>query len=137
VAILFITHDLGVVAEMCDRVAVMYAGEIVEQADVKTLFAEPKHPYTRGLIGAVPVPGRILSELASIPGNVPNLIALPPGCRFAPRCTARIEHGNTLAEAAHPELRVAGAGHEVRCWLYHRQDGTARPNIDDFSEVDR
>src|SRR4029079_5418717 len=134
-AIILITHDLGVVAEMCDRVAVMYAGEIVEQTDVRTLFAEPRHPYTRGLIGAVPVPGRILDELASIPGNVPNLIQLPPGCRFAPRCSARIEHGNTLAEAAHPELLAADAGHEVRCCLSHRQDGTARADIDDFSEV--
>ena len=84
-AIILITHDLGVVAEMCDRVAVMYAGEIVEQTDVRTLFAEPRHPYTRGLIGAVPVPGDIRDELATIPGSVPNLIELPDGCRFADR----------------------------------------------------
>ncbi len=67
-AIVLITHDLGVVAEMCDRAAVMYAGEIVEQTDVRTMFADPKHPYTQGLIGAVPVPGEILDELATIPG---------------------------------------------------------------------
>src|SRR6185503_19245826 len=68
-AIILITHDLGVVAEMCDRVAVMYAGEIVEQTDVRTLFARPQHPYTRGLIGSVPVPGDLRQELTTIPGN--------------------------------------------------------------------
>ena len=125
-AIILITHDLGVVAEMCDRAAVMYAGEIVEQTDVRTLFADPKHPYTRGLIGAVPVPGQILDELATIPGSVPNLIELPPGCRFAPRCSARDEYGNVLAERLHPELRASGEGHLVRCWLYHHEDGRAR-----------
>jgi peptide/nickel transport system ATP-binding protein len=134
-AILLITHDLGVVAEMADRVAVMYAGEIVELGDVRTLFASPRHPYTRGLIGAVPVPGQVLDELATIPGNVPNLIELPPGCRFAPRCGARVEHGNILAERSHPELREVTAGHAVRCWLYHREDGSLRPSVDDFSEV--
>jgi oligopeptide/dipeptide ABC transporter ATP-binding protein len=134
-AIILITHDLGVVAEMADRVAVMYAGEIVEQADVRTLFAAPRHPYTRGLIGAVPVPGQVASELATIPGSVPNLVALPPACRFAPRCSARIEHGNTLAEERHPELREVEPGHLVRCWLYHTADGAVRPRVGDFSEV--
>jgi oligopeptide/dipeptide ABC transporter ATP-binding protein len=136
-AIILITHDLGVVAEMADRVAVMYAGEIVEQASVSTVFAEPRHPYTRGLIGAVPVPGQILDELATIPGSVPNLIALPPGCRFAPRCAARVEHGNVLAEMRHPELREIGPGHDVRCWLYHREDGSRRPSPEDWGEVQR
>jgi oligopeptide/dipeptide ABC transporter ATP-binding protein len=87
-AIILITHDLGVVAEMCDRVAVMYAGEIVEQTDVTSLFRRPAHPYTRGLIGSIPVVGEVLEELSVIPGNVPNLIDLPKGCRFAPRCRA-------------------------------------------------
>jgi oligopeptide/dipeptide ABC transporter ATP-binding protein len=127
-AIILITHDLGVVAEMCDRVAVMYAGEIVEQADVHTLFADPKHPYTEGLIGAVPVPGIIRDELSTIPGNVPNLVDLPEGCRFSPRCAARVEHGNPLAEQQHPELRDIRDGHEVRCWLYHKTDGSLRPD---------
>ena len=135
-AIILITHDLGVVAEMCDRAAVMYAGEIVEQTDVKTLFAEPKHPYTRGLIGAVPVPGEILDELATIQGSVPNLIELPDGCRFAPRCAAREEHGNVLAERAHPELRAAGDDHLVRCWLYHHEDGSPRPDPDTWPEAE-
>ena len=103
-AIILITHDLGVVAEMCDRVAVMYAGEIVEQTDVVTLFREPLHPYTRGLIGSIPVVGDLREELAVIPGNVPNLIDLPAGCRFAPRCLARIEEGIDNAFDEHPSL---------------------------------
>jgi peptide/nickel transport system ATP-binding protein len=135
-AIILITHDLGVVAEMCDRAAVMYAGEIVEQTDVRTLFSDPRHPYTRGLIGAVPVPGEIRDELATIPGSVPNLIELPDGCRFAPRCTARIEHGNVLAEQAHPELCPVAADHLVRCWLYHHADGSPRRDPDHWPEAD-
>jgi len=134
-AIILITHDLGVVAEMCDRVAVMYAGEIVEQTAVTRLFKEPRHPYTRGLIGAVPVPGEIRDELATIPGSVPNLVALPPGCRFAPRCAARVEHGNVLAEGSHPELRATNDGHLVRCWLYHHEDGSPRPDPDTWPEA--
>ena len=78
-AIILITHDLGVVAEMCDRVAVMYAGEIVEQTDVVKIFREPMHPYTKGLIGSIPVVGAVKDELAVIPGNVPNLVDLPRG----------------------------------------------------------
>ncbi len=134
-AIILITHDLGVVAEMCDRVAVMYAGEIVEQTDVRSLFASPLHPYTQGLIGAVPVPGVIQDELAVIPGSVPNLIALPAGCRFAPRCTARIEHNNVLASELHPELRDVTQDHQVRCWLYHHIDGSPRPDPDVWPEA--
>jgi oligopeptide/dipeptide ABC transporter ATP-binding protein len=120
---------------MCDRVAVMYAGEIVEQTDVRTLFASPKHPYTRGLIGAVPVPGVIQEELAVIPGSVPNLIALPEGCRFAPRCASRVAHNNVLATELHPELRDVTATHQVRCWLYHHADGSARPDPDTWPEA--
>ncbi len=124
-AIIFITHDLGVVAEMCDRVAVMYAGEIVEQTDVVSLFRHPKHPYTQGLIGSIPVVGQIRDELAVIPGNVPNLVDLPKGCRFAPRCGARIEFNVTLAMDVHPALRPVSEGHDVRCWMYH--DAAGRP----------
>jgi oligopeptide/dipeptide ABC transporter ATP-binding protein len=127
-AIILITHDLGVVAEMCDRVAVMYAGEIVEQTDVRSLFASPKHPYTQGLIGSVPTLGQVKSELATIPGAVPNLIDLPPACRFAPRCVARVERSVPHCEEIHPELRVVDgdqAGHDVRCWIYHRPEGMA------------
>jgi oligopeptide/dipeptide ABC transporter ATP-binding protein len=125
-AIILITHDLGVVAEMCDRVAVMYAGEIVEETDVVSLFREPLHPYTKGLIGSIPVVGAVKDELAVIPGNVPNLIDLPKGCRFAPRCLTRIEEEVDLALDVHPELRPVSPGHDVRCWLYHDAAGHLR-----------
>jgi oligopeptide/dipeptide ABC transporter ATP-binding protein len=123
-AIVLITHDLGVVAEMCDRVAVMYAGEIIERTDTRTLFRQPRHPYTQGLIGAVPVLGQTKDLLTVIPGVVPNLINLPDGCRFAERCLAREEHSVVPARETHPELRAIGAGHEVRCWLYHSDERT-------------
>ena len=126
-AIILITHDLGVVAEMCDRVAVMYAGEIVEQTDVVSLFRDPLHPYTRGLIGSIPVVGDVKDELAVIPGNVPNLIDLPKGCRFAPRCAPRVTESVRLADEAHPALLPVGTGHQVRCWLYHDEAGTLLP----------
>jgi oligopeptide/dipeptide ABC transporter ATP-binding protein len=122
-AIVLITHDLGVVAEMCDRVAVMYAGEIVEQTDVTTLFRRPRHPYTQGLIGSIPVVGEVQDELAVIPGNVPNLIDLPTGCRFAPRCLTRVAENVELSTEIHPELRPIGPDHAVRCWVYHDRDG--------------
>ncbi|MEO5884611.1 MAG: ABC transporter ATP-binding protein [Candidatus Limnocylindrales bacterium] len=122
-AIVLITHDLGVVAEMCDRVAVMYAGEIVEHTDVSTLFRKPLHPYTRGLIGSIPVVGVSKEELDVIPGNVPNLIDLPKGCRFAPRCVSRVEEDVAMAMEVHPTLLPVRAGHEVRCWLYHDAAG--------------
>jgi peptide/nickel transport system ATP-binding protein len=124
-AIILITHDLGVVAEMCDRVAVMYAGEIVEETDVTSLFRRPLHPYTRGLIGSIPVVGDVKESLEVIPGNVPNLIDLPVGCRFAPRCGARVEENVVLADVAHPNLLPFGKDHAVRCWLYH--DATGQP----------
>ncbi|HUR16130.1 MAG TPA: oligopeptide/dipeptide ABC transporter ATP-binding protein, partial [Candidatus Limnocylindrales bacterium] len=123
-AIILITHDLGVVAEMCDRVAVMYAGEIIEQTDTRSLFRQPLHPYTKGLIGSVPILGQPKEELAVIPGMVPNLLSLPEGCRFAPRCSAREEHNVTPAEAVHPELLATEADHTVRCWLYHSDERT-------------
>ena len=126
-AIVLITHDLGVVAEMCDRVAVMYAGEIVEHTDVTSLFREPLHPYTRGLIGSIPVVGDVKDELSVIPGNVPNLIDLPKGCRFAPRCVSRIEEDVAIALEVHPNLHPFETGHEVRCWMYHDVRGVPLP----------
>ena len=123
-ALILITHDLGVVAEMCDRVAVMYAGEIVESTDVARLFEAPRHPYTQGLIASVPVLGAEQDELATIPGSVPNLIDLPPHCRFASRCTARTAFDVERANEAHLELLPVSDGHEVRCWMYHAEDGT-------------
>jgi len=117
-SIILITHDLGIVAEMCERVAVMYAGRIVEETDVRTLFRNPQHPYTRGLIGSVPVLGQVKSELEVIPGSVPNLIDLPPGCRFAPRCRARLERQLQKCVGEEPPLFSVGRNHTARCWLY-------------------
>jgi len=117
-AIVLITHDLGIVAEMCERVAVMYAGRIVEESDVDTIFAEPKHPYTVGLIGSVPVLGVVKDKLDVIPGSVPNLVNLPPGCQFAPRCRARVEHNLEICTREEPQLKPVSPGHTVRCWLY-------------------
>jgi oligopeptide/dipeptide ABC transporter ATP-binding protein len=117
-SIILITHDLGVVAEMVDRVAVMYAGRIVEQTDVDTLFSDPQHPYTRGLIASVPVMGIVQEKLATIPGSVPDLINLPPGCKFAPRCRARVEHKLEICTQEEPALIAVAPGHSVRCWLY-------------------
>jgi peptide/nickel transport system ATP-binding protein len=134
-AIILITHDLGVVAEMCDRVAVMYAGEIVEQTDVVSLFRDPLHPYTRGLIASIPVVGDLREELSVIPGNVPNLIDLPPGCRFAPRCLTRVERDVALATEHHPELLPLAPNHDVRCWLYHDESGDLRPEADRLRPV--
>jgi len=113
-SVVLITHDLGVVAEMADRVAVMYAGQIVEQATVRELFAEPMHPYTQGLLGSVPVLGRRQEELAVIGGRVPVLIDPPPGCRFAPRCPERME----ICTQATPALTLTGDGRQVRCFLH-------------------
>jgi oligopeptide/dipeptide ABC transporter ATP-binding protein len=117
-AVVLITHDLGIVAELCDRVAVMYAGQIVEEADTRTLFREPKHPYTQGLIGSVPVVGQRRHRLEVIPGRVPNLVDLPVGCRFASRCRAREEHGLTQCTEALPALVEVAPGHRVRCYLH-------------------
>ena len=117
-AVLLITHDLGVVAEMADRVAVMYAGQIVEEADVRTIFRDARHPYTQGLIGSIPVLGVVKNELDTIPGVVPSLIDPAHGCRFADRCRARIEHGLTKCTEEDPQLLQIGERHTVRCFLY-------------------
>jgi len=121
-AVILITHDLGIIAEMADRVAVMYAGRIVEQTNVNELYAKPMHPYTQGLIASIPILGVVKDELDVIPGSVPNLINLPPGCRFAPRCRPRLEHGLELCIEIEPELLPVTADHSVRCWLYHDND---------------
>ncbi len=126
-AMMLITHDLGVIAEMANRVVVMYAGEIVEQSPVASLFDKPMHPYTQGLIGSIPVLGEIRERLDVIPGSVPNLISLPPGCRFAPRCRARIENNLTICTDQHPNLIEVSEGHKVRCWLYEDAEGHTAP----------
>ncbi len=110
--LVYITHDMGVIAEMADRVAVMYAGTICEVADVYTIFKSPLHPYTRGLLEAIPMPGR---ELKDIPGTVPNLINPPSGCRFHPRCSKAMEK----CKQYKPKLVEVEPGHWVACFLYH------------------
>lgn len=112
--ILLITHDMGVIAEMCDNVAVMYAGQIVEYTDVETLFDQPLHPYTEGLLAAIPVLGEMKEILAVIPGSVPNLIHLPAGCKFAPRCPYVKEE---ICTQATPHLYEVEPGHQVRCYM--------------------
>lgn len=124
-SVILITHDLGVIAEMADRVAVMYAGRIVEQTDVHTLFQQPCHPYTQGLMASIPVLGEVKEMLDVIPGSVPNLVNLPPGCRFAARCRARSEHQLTICTEEEPELSEVSAHHTVRCWLYQDQPARA------------
>lgn len=127
-AVILITHDLGVIAEMADRVAVMYAGQIVEESDVVTIFENPMHPYTVGLIASVPVLGQVKEELNTIPGNVPNLVNLPPGCRFATRCKARVEHHlEEICDHNNPDLIPVGKARTVRCWLYQNTDGHQAP----------
>jgi peptide/nickel transport system ATP-binding protein len=111
-AIILITHDLGVVAEMCDTVAVMYAGQIVEYADVRGLFAMPQHPYTEGLLASIPVLGKVEDELATIPGTVPSLVNPPEGCRFKERCPYRFEK----CDQDVPLFDLPG-GRQSRCWL--------------------
>ncbi len=113
-AIILITHDLGVVAEMVDNVLVMYAGKVVEYAPVKELFAAPKHPYTQGLLASIPVLGVVKEELDTIPGTVPSLLNLPAGCRFATRCPYRMER----CDQEEPPLIKLEGNRLVRCWLY-------------------
>ncbi len=112
--LLLITHDMGVVAEMCDRVAVLYAGNIVELAPVDEIFKNPKHPYTMGLLRAVPNPQADVEKLEPIPGTIPNLIYPPPGCRFHPRCP----FARDVCKREKPPLVEISPGHYVRCWLH-------------------
>ena len=131
-AVILITHDLAVVAETADHVAVMYAGQIVEKATVETFFELPLHPYSRGLINSIPVLGQLKDRLETIEGSVPNLIDLPPGCRFASRCLARIEHQIAICAETEPPLEDVQSKHRVRCWLYHDSDQHKAPlNVSD------
>ncbi len=111
-AILLITHDLGVVAETCDRVAVMYAGQVVEYADVEEIFNHPRMPYTAGLLGSIPKLGEEAERLRVIPGNVPNPAEFPTGCKFHPRCPVVVDRCRT----ENPPLTLIRPAHHVRCW---------------------
>ncbi|MEM3852227.1 MAG: ATP-binding cassette domain-containing protein [Methanomassiliicoccales archaeon] len=120
-SILFITHDLAVIAEMCDRVGVMYAGNLVEEAPTEEIFFNPRHPYTQGLLQAIPrisSNGTKSQRLESIPGSVPNLIYPPPGCRFHPRCPYKMD----ICEKEKPKLLEISKGHRVACWLYPQKE---------------
>jgi peptide/nickel transport system ATP-binding protein len=123
--LVLITHDLGVVAQTAQRVIVMYAGKKVEEADVETLFANPRHPYTRGLMASIPtVPtqqGKARARLDEIPGTVPALTRLPAGCAFAPRCSLAVER----CRQEYPPLQHFGDGHLAACW--RAADTTASP----------
>ena len=112
-AMIFVTHNLGIVARMCDRVAVMYAGRIVEAGPVEAVFAAPRHPYTRALLASVPRLGAETEWLTAIDGQPPDLAALPPGCAFAPRCA----HAMERCRAEEPPQLELGAGRTSRCWL--------------------
>ena len=126
-SVILITHDLGVIAEMAERVAVMYAGEIVEQAESTELFDNPLHPYTQGLIGSIPILGKIKERLDVIPGSVPNLVDPKPGCRFAPRCAVRVKYGLKICDDLDPRLEEVKPDHLVRCWLYQNAEGHQAP----------
>ncbi len=111
-SLIFISHDLSLAAELADRVATMYAGKIVEMADVQTIFKSPVHPYTIGLINAVPTLVSTKEDLTSIPGSPPDLIEMPTGCKFHPRCPLADERSRT----EEPDLVSVARGHEVACW---------------------
>jgi len=113
-SVLWITHDLGVIAQICDRVAVMYAGNIVEQASVRVVFHSPKHPYTQKLLRAIPAVDSSGENLEEIPGSVPRLINPPSGCRFHPRC----DHAMSVCSGKKPIEREVGLGHTVACHLF-------------------
>ncbi len=116
-AIIFITHDLGVIAEMADHVVVMYSGKVVEEADVYALFNEPLHPYTAGLISSKPILEEEKEVLDYIPGNVPNPMEMPQGCAFHPRCKEVMD----ICQYEMPELIDTSPTRQVRCWLYQKQ----------------
>jgi peptide/nickel transport system ATP-binding protein len=116
-AVLLITHDMGVIAETAQRVMVMYAGKVVEEAPVRDLFKEPLHPYTQGLLRSIPridLAATKKQRLEAIPGVVPSLLDLPPGCRFTPRC----QFAKAVCSEKDPVLKEIRPGHKVSCWLY-------------------
>ncbi|MFD0695338.1 ABC transporter ATP-binding protein [Paenibacillus sp. GCM10027628] len=128
-AIMLITHDLGVVAEMADKVVVMYAGQIVEEADVFTLFREPLHPYTQGLLNSIPRVEGDIDRLTAIPGAVPSIRLMPTGCRFHTRCAFATDQ----CRRDQPELKAVGPDHQVRCWV--TQEQALLPKFPNLQEV--
>ena len=112
-ALIFITHNLGIVARMCDAVAVMYAGRVVEAGPVRQIFNEPRHPYTRALIESIPRLGEANGRLTAIEGQPPDLASLPAGCSFQPRCPKALDR---CRDEVPPSFDI-GAAHSARCWL--------------------
>lgn len=129
-AIILITHDLGIIAETADWVTVMYAGNFVEQANVSELFEHPLHPYTQGLINSIPILGEEKPRLDVIPGLVPNMIQIPTGCRFSPRCRAREKYKLSICTEREPRLQTVHSGHMVRCWLFQDSDEHSAPLLE-------
>ncbi|PIE31378.1 peptide ABC transporter ATP-binding protein [candidate division KSB3 bacterium] len=113
-SVLLISHDLGVVAKLCQRVAVMYAGNIVETCPTATIFTEPLHPYTKGLLKSIPIFSSARERLQGIRGNIPNFVTPPSGCRFHPRCSEAMD----ICRQKKPELSEMNPGHQIRCFLY-------------------
>lgn len=126
-ATILISHDLGLIAEMADRVAVMYAGRVVESASVHDLFAEPRHPYTRGLIRSVPSLSSAVEALTPIEGQPPDLLRPPPGCRFHPRCALRQERRVCVTDQ--PPLRQVGVGRWSACHFHEEMAGVGRGSV--------
>jgi len=117
-SILMITHDLGVIAEVSDNVIVVYAGKVLEYADVKTIFCNPRHPYTIALQNSIPlISNRPGKKLEAIQGEIPDPLALPSGCKFYPRCKFAID----LCNKEEPELGKIEDNHFVRCWMYNKE----------------
>ncbi|MFN3662522.1 oligopeptide/dipeptide ABC transporter ATP-binding protein, partial [Yoonia sp.] len=119
-AIMLVTHDMGVIAETADRVAVMYAGRIAEIGPVRDVIKDAKHPYSAGLMGAIPRLGANLDRLTQIPGSMPRLSAIPRGCAFNPRCP----HVMDKCRIDQPQPTAIAPGRQAACWLYPPQDGT-------------
>jgi peptide/nickel transport system ATP-binding protein len=125
-SLIFISHDLSLAAELADRVATVYAGKIVETGDVYAMFKNPRHPYTIGLINAVPTLAGAKEDLTSIPGSPPDLINLPSGCKFHPRCPLADEQ----TRSQEPEMEEISSGHWVMCWHWR----TAREALQVYRE---
>ena len=121
-AIVFISHDLGVISEMVDRVIVMYCGRIIEESDTRSIIKEPKHPYTIGLINSKPQINEEINKLIPISGSVPNPLQVPPGCPYNPRC----EHAMEICSQEMPDKAEVSRGHYVNCWLYSKKGGQVR-----------
>jgi oligopeptide/dipeptide ABC transporter ATP-binding protein len=116
-SMIVVTHDFGIVANVCDQVAVMYAGRIVENGPIRELFNNPQHPYTRALIGSLPKMGQKVKRLYSIDGQPPDLADLPPGCSFSPRCPQAMD----ICLQESPTQSIVAEGHSTSCWLYDEE----------------